>query len=73
MAGFRHNSQIIRNSRKTEKFYDHFIKRQNGDSNVGDIVMLVTDLRCWWQNNYVGVFFRYVGDFRNVSNRSQAS
>jgi len=27
-----------------------------GDSDVGDIVMLVTDLRCWWQNHYVGDF-----------------
>ena len=25
-------------------------------------VMLVTSL-CWWQNHYVGDFFRYVGDF----------
>ena len=40
-----------------------------GDSDVGDIVMMVgdfmmvTDWRCWWQNHYVGDFFRYVGDF----------
>ena len=32
---------------------------------VGDF-MMVTDLRCWWQNHYVGDFFRYVG----VLNRS---
>ena len=25
--------------------------------------MMVTDFRCWWQNHYVGDFFRYVGDF----------
>ena len=49
-----------------------------GDSNVGDIVMLVT-LWWWlisdvgWQNHYVGDFFRYVGDFFNVSNRSPTS
>ena len=41
-----------------------------GDSDGGDIVMLVTDLRCWWHNQYVGDFFRYVGDFLNVLNRS---
>ena len=35
--------------------------------------MLVTDLRCWWQNHYVGDFFRYVGDFLNVLNRSSTS
>ena len=39
----------------------------SGDSDVGDNVMLVfmmvTDLRCWWQNLYVGDFFRNVGDF----------
>ena len=32
--------------------------------------MIVTDLRCWWQNHYVGDFFRYVGDFLNVLNWS---
>ena len=35
--------------------------------------MIVTDLRSWWQNYYVGDFFRYVGDFLNVSNRSPTS
>ena len=42
-------------------------------------VMLVTSL-CWWiydgdwfQNHYVGDFFRYVGDFLNVLNRSSTS
>ena len=35
--------------------------------------MMVTDLRCWWQNHYVGDFFRYVGDFLNVLNRSPTS
>ena len=29
---------------------------------------MVTDFRCWWQNHYVGDFFRYVGDFLNVLN-----
>ena len=32
--------------------------------------MMVTDFRCWWQNHDVGDFFRYVGDFLNVFNRS---
>ena len=35
--------------------------------------MMVTDFRCWWQNHYVGDFFRYVGDFLNVLNRSPIS
>ena len=35
--------------------------------------MMVTDLRCWLQNHYVGDFFRYVGDFLNVLNRSPTS
>ena len=32
-----------------------------GDSDVGDIVMLVTILRCWWQKMCVGDIFLYVG------------
>ena len=44
-----------------------------GDSDVGDIVMMVTDFRCWWQNHYVGDFVRYVGDFFNALNRSPTS
>jgi len=44
-----------------------------GDSDVGDIIMMVIDFRCWWQNHYVGEFFRYVGDFLNVLNRSPTS
>ena len=47
------------------------VREYGGDSDVGDI-MMVTDLRCWWQNHYVGDFFRYVGDFSNVLNRSPA-
>ena len=43
-----------------------------GDSDVGDF-MMVTDFKCWWQNHYVGDFFRYVGDFLNVLNRSPTS
>ena len=39
---------------------------------VGDF-MMVTDFRCRWQNHYVGDFFRYVGDFLNVLNRSPTS
>ena len=39
---------------------------------VGDF-MMVTDFRCWWQNHYVGDFFRYVGDFLNLLNRSPTS
>ena len=43
-----------------------------GDSDVGDF-MMATDLRCWRQNHYVGDFFRYVGDFLYVLNRSPTS
>jgi len=39
---------------------------------IGDF-MMVTDLRFWWQNHYVGDFFRYVGDFFSVFNRSPTS
>ena len=39
---------------------------------VGDF-MMVTDFICWWQNHYVGDFFRYVGDFLNDVNRSLTS
>ena len=42
------------------------------DSDVGDFIM-VTDFRCSWQNHYVVDFFRYVGDFVNVLNRSSTS
>ena len=35
--------------------------------------MMVTDFGCRWQNYYVGDFFRYVGDFLNVLNRSPTS
>ena len=35
--------------------------------------MMVTYFRCWWQNHYVGDFFRYVGDFLNILNRSLTS
>ena len=34
---------------------------------VDDLMM--TDMRCWWQNHYVGDFFRYVSDFVNVLNQ----
>ena len=34
---------------------------------------MVTDLRCWRLNHSVGDFFRYVGDFFNVFNRSPTS
>ena len=37
------------------------------------IVMLMTDFRFWWQNHYVGNFFRYVDDFLNVLIRSPTS
>ena len=40
--------------------------------NVGDFTM-VADFRCWWQNHYVGDFFRCVGDFLDVLNRSPSS
>ena len=45
---------------------------QNVYSDVGDF-MILTDLRSWWQNHYVGDFFGYVGDFFNVLNRSPTS
>ena len=32
---------------------------------IGDLMMVI-DFRCWWQNHYVGDFFRYVGDFFNI-------
>ena len=35
--------------------------------------MIVTDFRRWWQNHNVGDFFRYVGEFLNVLNRSSTS
>ena len=31
--------------------------------------MMVTDIRCWWQNQHVDDFFRYVGDFLNEFGR----
>ena len=43
-----------------------------GDSDVGEF-MMVTDLRCWWRNHYVGDIFLYVGDFPNVLYRSPTS
>ena len=43
-----------------------------GESDVGDF-MMVTDLRCWCQNHYVGEFFRYVGYFLSVLNQSPTS
>jgi len=56
-------------------FYERIIICIFGDSGVGDIVgvgdvMLLTDFRCWWQNHYIGDFFRYVGYFLNVLNLS---
>ena len=39
---------------------------------VGDF-MMVNDLRCWYNNHYISDFFRYVGDFLNVLNRSSTS
>ena len=36
---------------------------ENGVSDVGNIVTMVTNLRCWWQNHYVGDFFRDICDF----------
>ena len=35
--------------------------------------MMVTDFGCWCQNHYVNDYFRYVGDFLNVLNRSPTS
>ena len=48
----------------------------SGDSDVADVVsdfMMVTDSRCWWQNHYVGDFFRYVSDSSSLLNRSPTS
>ena len=43
-----------------------------GDSDVGDIVMLMT--LWWWRiSDFGGNFFRYVCDFHNVFNQSPAS
>ena len=39
---------------------------------VGDF-MMVTVYRCWWQNHNACDFFRYIGDFLNVLNRSPTS
>ena len=42
---------------------------------IGDFIM-VTDLRCWWQNHYSGDFLRYGGDFqciKSVINNSNLS
>ena len=38
----------------------------------GDLI-LMTDLRCCWENQYVGDFVHYVGDFLNVLHRSSTS
>ena len=54
---------------KKEKFLK--ILKLCGDSDVGDIVMLVT--LWWWLISDAGVFFLYVGDFLNVLNRSPKS
>ena len=56
---------------------DKCLRLKCGDSDVGhndvDDSMMVTDLRYCWLNHSVGDFFRYVGDFLNVSNRSPTS
>ena len=31
-----------------------------GDSDVGDIIILVTDFRCLWHNDYVGDFLDFI-------------
>ena len=61
----------IEKNRINKKFFD-LIGKYFGDNDVGDF-MMVTDFRCRWQNHYVGDFFRYVGDFLNVLNRSPTS
>ena len=43
------------------------------ESDVDDWFMLVIDSGCWWQNHYMGDFFRYVDDFLNVLNQSSTS
>ena len=45
----------------------------DSNSDVDDIVMMVTDLRCWWRNHYVDNFFSYVEYFLNVFNWSPPS
>ena len=56
-----------------DKIAMYWVTDSLGDSDVGDIVMMVTDFRCQWQNHYVGDFFRHVRDFLNVLNRSPTS
>ena len=69
---------VLERNRAPEWFQRWSTKALFGDSDVSDIVyvgdfMMVTDFRCWRQNHYVGDFFRYVGDFVNVLNRSPTS
>ena len=56
----------------SHSFWNIMLEKK-GDSDVGDLVMLVTDFRCWCQNHYGGDFFCYVDDFLNVLNRSPTS
>ena len=49
-------------SKKVHGSIAQLFKINLGDSDVGDL-MMVTNLRCWWQNHYVCDFFRYVGGF----------
>ena len=70
-----HTLETICDDDKVEKLVTDFFTW--GDSDVGDIVMLVT---LWWWPTWdvvgriiVGDFFRYVGDFFNVFNRSPTS
>ena len=42
-------------------------------TSIVDDFMMVTDFKSWWQNHNIGDFFRYVGEFLNVLNRSPTS
>ena len=46
---------------------------ENADCFQQPYVILMLVILCWWQNLYIDDFFRYVGDFVNVLNRSPTS
>ena len=78
-AGFRNNVAPSMKSNWSLRFISKFFPKKYRwwqwcwwHRYVGDF-MMVTDLKCWWQNHYAGDFFRYVGDFLNVLNRSPTS
>ena len=53
-------------SARSKYSQDWFINKRNiGDSDVGDLVM-VNVFTCWRQNDCFGDFFRHVNDFSLV-------